>query len=133
VSIGARNENRSYKIGGVTFRSEEIASVLKTLMGLVTEDFSLHIEQRAENDRLVTVLHLFTRPIAAPSPLIARAVKEAFERKLHVARSLLLGEYIRRGTATFTVDFDGSLSGKTIHPPSEIEKPFSQTSSLISL
>ena len=129
VSIGARNENRSYKIGGVTFRSEEITSVLKTLMVLVTEDFALHIEQRAENDRLVTVLHLSTRPIAAQSPLIARAVREALEQKLQVARSLSLGEFIRRGTATLTVDFNGSLSGRTIHPPFEIEKPFSHTPS----
>ena len=125
VSIGARNGNHSYKISGVTFRSEEISSILETLVGLVTKDFSLHIEQQAKDNRLVTVLHLFIRPVVAPSPLIIGAVREALERKLFITRSLSLGEFIRRGAAIFTVDFDENLSGKTIHPPSEIEKLFS--------
>lgn len=124
VSIGARSGNHSYKIGGATFRSEEIVSILKTLTGLVTEDFALHIEQESDKDRLVTALRLYTRPVIHPSMPVARAVEEALKNKWHVARSLSLGEYIRKGAAAFTVDFDEHLSGSTIYPPSEIERPF---------
>ena len=132
VSIGARNKKRSYKISGITFRADEISAILESLSGLVTKDFSLHIDHQADNDAIVTVLRLSIKPFASQNPIVARVVRETLERQLFVSNSLSLGEFIRRGGASFTVDFDENLSGETIYPPSEIEKPFSKTSSLVS-
>lgn len=125
ISIGARSGNQSYKIGGVSFRSEDIAIVLETLTGLVTKDFCLHIEQQAENGRLITNLNLSVKPIMTSSPIISRAVKESMEQKLYVTRTISLGEHIRRGNANFVINFDTNLSGQTIFPPHEITRPFS--------
>lgn len=129
VGIGARNGNQSYKISGVTFRSHDIASILQTMRELVTDDFTLFIEQRADSNRLVTDIRLTMKPvILPPNPLIASNVKKTLEQKLYLTGSLTLGEYIRRGNATFTIDFDKNLLGKKIFPPLEIRNTFSDDS-----
>lgn len=123
--IGPRAGENSYKIGGYTFHAEEVKRALEKLPGLVTNDFTLQIEQVAENTHLLNLLQLTVRPVGAPTPFLANIIGETLGHGMHVTRSQSLSEAIRQGfIKPLEINYDVTLRGGRIFPSSEIIKPF---------
>ena len=126
--IGPRAGEKSYKIGGYTFQTEEIRRVLQKLSDLVTGDFTLQIEQVADSARLLNLLHFVIRPVNNPTPFLTQIIAEILEQELYVASSQLLGDAIRQGLIKpIEIGYDTAFKGCSILPPTEIMKPFHNT------
>ena len=124
-AIGPRVGEQSYKIGGYTFRAEEIRHALQKLPELVTDDFVLHVEQTAIGMRLVNSLRFVIRPVGVPTPVLAGIIAKVLEREIRVTRSWSLGDAIRNGMVQpLGIDYDTALAGAHILPPAKFMAPF---------
>jgi len=126
--IGPRVSGKSYKIGGCNFQTEEIKRVLKKISGLVKEDFKMQIEQVSDGTNVLNFLRFTIRPLGNPTPLLTNIILDTLNQEMRVNQSKLLGDAIKEGSfRPAEINYDATIRGERILPPTEIMEPFQNT------
>ena len=127
VIVGPRENLRSYKIGSMIFRAEDIESLLvEHCSNILTKDFRLEIESIATNDQLLIDPILYLKPLKeTPSLELTQKIIYLLEKDLIVHPRTSLSTMVMAGLSNrLKIKYDFGVQGGTIMPPKELHQYF---------